>query len=57
MLRYFGYDAWALVAAWLSGCAGWPSGVGLEGPRREEPRGVGGNRPVLGPLQSTKHSC
>ena len=48
-MRHFGYDAWALVAAWLSGWAGWPSGVGLEGPRREEPRGVEGNRPALGP--------
>ena len=57
MLRHFGYDARAVVAAWLLGWPGWPSGGGLEGPRREEPRGVGGNRRALGPLQSTKQSC
>ena len=42
MLRHFGYDARAVVAAWLLGWPGWPSGVGLEGPRREVRPGVEG---------------
>ena len=49
MLRHFGYDAQAVVAAWLLGWPGWPSGVGLEAPRREVPPGVEGKRAGLGP--------
>ena len=54
MLRHFGYDARAVVAAWLLGWPGWLSGVGLEGPRREEPRGVEGKSGVLGPYPHSK---
>ena len=48
-MRHFGYDARAVVAAWLLGWPGWLSGVGLEGPKQEVPGGVGGNEQLLGP--------